>query len=329
MSCFHPSFVTFCNGQFGKFGGRYTQAVVDAYKDSSFEVVPVPCGHCIGCRLDRSQAWSDRMLLEYSKDREDYPARTALFVTLTYDELHKPVVECTDHVSRGTLDVRDVQLFIKRLRKYLPHKVRFFCAGEYGDTTFRPHYHLILFGCCLADFPDAVVYSEDFELKQALYVSPKLDSLWSKGSVKFCPASYGTMCYVAQYVIKKQYISDNSGLDFYRGRKPPFITMSRRPGIGSDFFEESCFDDDILVPSAAVSDGDDVHVVKIPRSYLVKIQLTNPELFDTIMANRRSLAVASDSLVKSKLDCNYFDYLKGCESSLYRRRCFKGKRDKV
>lgn len=326
MSCFHPLYVTFCNGTFGRFGGRLTQSVLDAYKDSDVEVVPVPCGKCIGCRLDRAQAWSDRMLLEYNASDRGYPVRSALFVTLTYDDLHKPCVTCSDDVSRGTLDYSDVQLFLKRLRKALPHRVRFFCAGEYGDTTFRPHYHLILFGCTMDDFPDSVVYSSDPKLGQFLFTSCKFDNLWQKGSVKFCPATYGTMAYVAQYVLKKQYLSDNL-TDFYRGRKPPFITMSRCPGIGSGLFDLD--DNDLLVPSVSVNDGDDVHVVKIPRVYLEKLSLTNPDLYDIIKENRRALAHASDLLVKAQLDCNYFDYLKSCESSLVRRRKNKSNRDKI
>ncbi|QXN75108.1 replication initiator protein [Microvirus mar25] len=328
MSCFRPSYVTFNRGQFGKFGGRLTQGVLDAYADSETEVVPVPCGHCIGCRLDRSKAWSDRMLLEYNTDRDTYSKHTALFVTLTYDEVSLPRFVCSDGMTRGNLNVVDIQNFMKRLRKFLNHKVRFFCAGEYGDTTFRPHYHMILFGCSLSDFPDIAVYSHDFELHQDLFFSPTLDRVWGKGSCKFCPASYGTMAYVAQYVIKKQFVCDNVD-SFYRGRKPPFITMSRRPGIGSDFFGEDCFDDDLLVPSVAVNDGDDVHIVKIPRSYLEKLKLTNQDLYDNIMSNRRSLASSADSFVKEQVGDRYFDYLRSCESSVYRRSKSLHNRNKV
>lgn len=329
MSCFRPLYVTYNHGQFGKFGGRLTQSVLNDYSDSETEVVPVPCGRCVGCRLDRAQAWSDRMLLEFNISRDDYPAKTALFLTLTYEDSKRSMVFCSDNVYRGNLVVRDYQLFLKRLRKSLSHKIRYFVAGEYGSTTFRPHYHMIIFGLSLSDFPDSLIYSQDSDGSNVLYFSPLLDKLWSKGSVKFSPASYGTFCYVAQYVIKKQYLSDNDGFDFYLGRKPPFIAMSRRPGIGSDYFSSDCIDDSQLVPSVSVNDGDDVHIVKIPRSYLNKLSLTNPELYDIIMSNRRALASSADLLVKERIGDNYFDFLKASERSLFSHRLSLGKRDKI
>lgn len=328
MSCYSPLYVTFCHGKFGRFGGRLSQDVIDAYQDSDIDVMPVPCGRCAGCRLDRAQAWSDRMLLEYNAPHRDYPAHTALFLTLTYDDLHKPCIMCTDGVSRGNLDYTDVQKFLKRLRKFFPHKIRFFCAGEYGSTTFRPHYHLIIFGAHVADFVDALVYSQDFKLNQSLYTSCRLDALWGKGSVKFCDATYGTMCYVAQYILKKQYLTDNCD-NIYRGRRPPFVSMSRRPGLGADFFDADCFSDDLVLPSVSVCDGDDVHIVKIPRPFLEKLSLTNPDLYDKIKEVRRELARASDALVKDKIDCDYFDYLKFCNQSLVNRRKSRGLRDKI
>lgn len=62
---------------------------------------------------------------------------SSAFVTLTYDDEHLP----------GELKPRDLQLFLKRIRRRVePQKLRFFGVGEYGDTSGRPHYHVILFG---------------------------------------------------------------------------------------------------------------------------------------------------------------------------------------
>lgn len=43
----------------------------------------------------------------------------------------------------------DVQLFMKRLRKqiskdYKNEKIRYYITGEYGPTTYRPHFHILL-----------------------------------------------------------------------------------------------------------------------------------------------------------------------------------------
>lgn len=55
-------------------------------------------------------------------------------------ELHGAMV----YVSK-----REIQLFLKRLRKqlkrYTDEKIRYYAVGEYGPTTFRGHYHLELF----------------------------------------------------------------------------------------------------------------------------------------------------------------------------------------
>lgn len=41
---------------------------------------------------------------------------------------------------------RDLDLFLKRLRSYYPNeKLRYYAVSEYGPTSFRPHWHLLLF----------------------------------------------------------------------------------------------------------------------------------------------------------------------------------------
>ena len=41
---------------------------------------------------------------------------------------------------------RDLDLFLKRLRSYYPNeKLRYYAVSEYGPTSYRPHWHLLLF----------------------------------------------------------------------------------------------------------------------------------------------------------------------------------------
>ena len=42
----------------------------------------IPCGQCIGCRIDYSKQWATRMLLENEYSSESH------FITLTYDDTH-------------------------------------------------------------------------------------------------------------------------------------------------------------------------------------------------------------------------------------------------
>ena len=181
----------------------------------------VPCGGCLGCRKDQALAWSLRCHLELlDHDR-------ASFVTLTYSDENLP----------ATLSVQHTQRFLKRLRK--ERSVRFFLSGEYGERTRRPHYHAILFG---ADETDKAL----------------LRRTWGHGHVDVRAATPRSIAYTVGYVRKKlherrkysDHISqridrDGEQLDCGRARvtpdgetyylpQPPFHTMSRRPGIGSE-----------------------------------------------------------------------------------------------
>ena len=72
------------------------------------------------------------------------------FITLTYAPEHCP--------KDMSLNYEDFQLFMKRLRKrYTGKTIRFYMAGEYGESFDRPHYHACIFGF---DFEDKKVFKE-------------------------------------------------------------------------------------------------------------------------------------------------------------------------
>lgn len=143
---------------------------------------------------------------------------TTYFVTLTYEDSHIP------RTDDGTpvVDVRDTQLFFKRLRKkmnvYYPgQKIRYFLVSEYGPETLRPHYHLILFNLPIKNPADA----EKF-----------LESVWSQGFVTVGEPTPKRLNYVAAYCIQpKQQFKD-------KGLVPVFNTMSRNPGIGASYIDK-------------------------------------------------------------------------------------------
>lgn len=185
----------------------------------------LPCGQCIGCRLERSRQWAIRCIHEASLHKQN------CFVTLTYDDNHLP--------ANGSLSYRDVQLFLKRLRKLIaPQRVRFFCAGEYGDELTRPHYHLCLFGYTPTD---------RYSVKKDLYGSPTLDKLWPYGYVSFGAVTFESAAYVARYCLKKVNGRDarqhyEAGVDPDTGEvlqlQPEFTHMSLKPGIGAGWFNK-------------------------------------------------------------------------------------------
>lgn len=201
----------------------------------------LPCGQCIGCRLDRAREWSVRCLHEAKMHREN------CFVTLTYDD---------ENVPEGrTLVYRDYQLFMKRLR-LAKGEVRFFMCGEYGETTARPHYHAILFG---VRFDDMKHYSKNAN-GDKLYRSETLDKLWGKGLCIIGEVTRQSAGYVARYCIKK--VNGDRAEAHYNGREPEFARMSLKPGIGASFFDK--FKSDILPCDYVVEGG---YKIPVPKYY--------------------------------------------------------------
>ena len=119
------------------------RSVVFSFRDGlSDRPCSVPCGRCIGCRLERSRMWAVRCVHEAQLHSRN------CFITLTFDDAHLD--------KSGSLVKRDFVLFMKRLRKRFG-RVRFFHCGEYGSQLSRPHHHACLFGF---DFDDRVFYKE-------------------------------------------------------------------------------------------------------------------------------------------------------------------------
>jgi len=122
------------------------------------------------------------------------------FVTLTLED--------GSEGAQRTLDHRQFQLFAKRLRKQV--QFRYFMCGEYGPSTLRPHYHALLFGVA----PDEELAS----------------SCWQLGHVKVGEVEGASVSYVTGYLVK-----DSPSPE---GAVPPYRKMSRRPGLGAEYFEK-------------------------------------------------------------------------------------------
>lgn len=131
----------------------------------------VPCGKCLECKKIKAMQNAFR----FERHTREYPL--AWFVTLTYDDTYVPV---SDN-GYMTLRKKDVQDFLKRLRKSKPGlKISYYAIGEYGDDTKRPHYHAIIWN----------VGSE------------AIRKAWGKGFVTVAPVSGARYMYVAKYMLK-------------------------------------------------------------------------------------------------------------------------------
>lgn len=141
------------------------------------------------------------------------------FWTLTYDPEHWP--------SNGSLDPEDARNWLKRLREKVGYRsLRYYLVGEYGDQTWRPHYHAALFGVPNCRTPDL----QRTRRGCSCDVCQAIRSTWQKGNVFGGELTTESAAYVAGYMTKKMTSRDDPRL---QGRHPEFARMSLRPGIGA------------------------------------------------------------------------------------------------
>jgi len=240
-----------------------------AYRD---QPVQVPCGQCLDCRLRRKRDWAIRIMHEASLHDENS------FLTLTYDDENLP--------EDGSLRVRDWQLFAKRLRKRIG-SFRFFHCGEYGERFGRPHYHAILFGHDFSGTREVAKQEDGF----TYYVSEVLGEVWNKGLHILGEVDFDSAAYVAGYCVKK--VTGKKAEEHYERSdqrtgeiwsvRPEYATMSRRPGIGTQWFDR--FKEDVYSEDFVVSKG---RKFRPPKFYDKKLEEEDERRYQRIAAERRS-----------------------------------------
>lgn len=234
MTCYHP---------IDAFRTRDGVVFSEKSRHDIIGDIRLPCGQCIGCRLRRARDWAVRI------DHEARCWSNNCFVTLTYGRDKVP--------AGGSLDYRDFQLFMKRLRAHFKVPVRFFMCGEYGPLNLRPHYHACLFNC---DFSDKVVAGKS-GAGAVFFNSPLLEKLWSHGRVSVQDLNSSTANYCARYIVDKvtgdaaeaHYSSVDSDGVLHR-RVPEFCRCSLKPGIGSVWYDK--FAGDVYPGDYVVQEGD-------------------------------------------------------------------------
>lgn len=309
MSCFHPLHALEVPGQktvTGKPVYHILKYLDPLYNDP--RCLKLPCGKCVGCRLEYSRQWANRCMLELKYHDSAY------FLTLTYDDYHVPRSYYPDP-STGeampslTLCKRDWQLFMKRLRKAFPDdRLRFYMCGEYGDQTQRPHYHAIVFGLHLNDL---VPFSRSVQGYQ-YYTSESVQRCWSVRSVvqsldgsedcvtPLAPVGYvvvgevtwETCAYTARYIMKKL---NGPEAQFYSdfNLEKPFVLMSRKPGIARQYYDDhpDIYEYDYI----NLSTDRGGRKVRPPRYYDKLFDLEQPEKLAEIKIIRRRQAEALEA----------------------------------
>lgn len=256
----------------------------------------LPCGQCIGCRLERSRQWAMRCVHEASL----YPKNC--FITLTYSDNYYP--------ENGSLHYPDFQLFMKRLRKgnrgvspsvHGNFPIRFYMAGEYGATKMRPHFHACLFNF---DFVDKYEWMRS-PSGELLYRSPELERLWPFGFSSIGQVTFESAAYVARYIMKKvtgdlssdHYIRVNESSGEIISLTPEFNKMSLKPGIASDWYDK--YKHDVHTHDYVVING---KRCRPPRYYDNKLKQYNPYDFDWLMHQREQKRLTITQNVTPMLD---------------------------
>lgn len=160
----------------------------------------VPCGNCSFCTATKRSDWATR--LEY----ESKLHVVKKFITLTYANAHLKWDKGNSQLCKS-----DLQKWFKRVRK-TGARIRYFAVGEYGSTTYRPHYHILLFG----DVSDEVIRSS-----------------WKFGHVHIGQVTQASIMYCLGYII------NGKSWKMRHDRVRPFSLMSRKPGLGANYLSKA------------------------------------------------------------------------------------------
>lgn len=281
VACFHP--LT---------GRRQVDGTLKVLKEKYLDrylpspLIQVACGQCIGCRQERARQWAVRCMheaqtVESEGWKQNPPVlRSSCFITLTYNKKHLPA-DCG-------LDVEHWQKFAKRLRHTIG-PFRFLHCGEYGEDSYRPHYHAILFGEDFSWDRKPLKMSGQYQL----YESPTLTKCWGKGFANIGDFSFDTANYVAGYVLKKQTGPHAEGyyerFDIITGEvyeiRAPYNTMSRNPGLGSKWFKK--FKTDVYPSDEVRING---RKTRPPSYYDNLLDREDPKALELIKLTRQSKA---------------------------------------
>ena len=179
------------------------------------------------------------------------------------------------------------------MRKYYERQgktgIKYFYCGEYGETTQRPHYHMILFGAPL-DINQFYDWHVDNKHKKFHWKSKEIERWWGKGMIDVAEVEWNCCAYVARYCMKK--LNDDNDKRYYaeHGKIPEFVRMSRRPGIGMRYYEENkdhIYENDEVIQRTIKGN---VSVFKPPKAFDRKLEQENPELYEKIKQARLAAA---------------------------------------
>lgn len=283
-------------------GKKVLDFIPRTYSDGcAHDFIKIPCGKCIGCRMDYSRSWADRMTYHVIGKEEN-----SWFLTLTYDDLHLEDLEYSSNYDLYAINYDHLAEFIKRLRnKFRDSEIDFYASGEYGDSNFRAHFHAIVYNVPLDDL-------EFWKLNKTgdpIYTSETIHSLWQRGICAVGRYSWLGAAYTASYVEKKR---DGRMLCEYTaaGLTPEKCRMSRRPGIAYDYYDQHAMDiwqNDGLDVSRCVNSQGKLGIPRYFRKLVSKRKVDYPEEYEAFLDFEKRSLERSNILNPFKVDNSSFD----------------------
>lgn len=236
------------------------------------------CGNCHACRKRKQQEWGFRSFCESL-----YYPNNCIFLSLTYDDEHLKL----SRQGYPTLSKSDVVNFKKRLGYYIG-SFRFLLAGEYGDTTNRPHYHMLVFGC---NVDDPVFYDEFWSPRKKAWIAKC--KAWPFGEVCIADVSLRRCLYVAKYTVKRK--TGKLAKAYYEdfGIEPEFLLMSRRPGLGHQYLLDNY--NNLKIKGYVLLKN---HKLSLPRNWEGKLYCTEEEKEKRHNEKVRQTNLAQDEFFK-------------------------------
>lgn len=259
MPCYHP-ITAFQSGIGAKVKFKMGR--------STTRQLSIPCGQCIGCKLETSRQWATRCMHEAQLHKHNE------CVLLTYAEMP----------TSGSLSHRDFQLFMKSLRT--KHKnVSYYMCGEYGERTRRPHFHAALFNLELTDRK----YHKTNRQGTRIFTSELLQKHWPHGYATTSALTFEAAAYIARYLVQKQtgpkakaaYTVLDPSTGEITELTPEYNKMSLRPAIGKRWLEKYYTE---VYPEGQVFVRGSLHAA--PRYYDKQFREQQPELYDKLKAER-------------------------------------------
>ena len=124
------------------------------------------------------------------------------FLTLTFDKKY------LEEKGRFNVDRKELTNYIRRIRREFGKGVRVYAIGEYGDESYRPHYHLALFGI-------------------GPHSHKTLDDYWGKGITHVGEVNSFSARYICGYYASKVTKRDDPNMRLFEDE---FKYMSKQEG---------------------------------------------------------------------------------------------------